>query len=232
MGGAGHGQARAIRAAGEAGSRRPRARAAGPGAIPGRAGRDPDRAHAGRRHDPAPASHADQRVLAVLRLLPHLCRRQGQARDTLPGGSGDYLHGGPPGRRGRRLFLTSGVPGRPVRAMDRMLAAVDILRKREGFSGYVHVKLLPGADSDQVREAARLASRVSINLEGPTGEVVGASPERRTSPETCCPSSPWPGDCRATRGSRADPIAPRRRAPPLSSSSARRARRTGSSWAW
>jgi predicted DNA-binding helix-hairpin-helix protein len=70
------------------------------------------------------------------------------------------------------LFLTSGVPGRPVRAMDRMLAAVDILRRREGFAGYVHIKMLPGADSDQVREAARLASRVSINLEGPTSEVV------------------------------------------------------------
>jgi predicted DNA-binding helix-hairpin-helix protein len=70
------------------------------------------------------------------------------------------------------LFLTSGVPGRPIRAVDRMLAAVDILRHREGFSGYVHIKLLPGADSDQVREAVRLASRVSVNLEGPTDEVV------------------------------------------------------------
>src|SRR5213592_1594347 len=33
------------------------------------------------------------------------------------------------------LFLTSGVPGRPPRAMDRMLATVEILRRREGFSG-------------------------------------------------------------------------------------------------
>src|SRR6266702_8722160 len=29
------------------------------------------------------------------------------------------------------LFLTSGVPGRPQRAMDRMLATVDLLRRRE-----------------------------------------------------------------------------------------------------
>src|SRR6266436_8350035 len=29
------------------------------------------------------------------------------------------------------LFLTSGVPGRPVRATDRMLATVEILRRRE-----------------------------------------------------------------------------------------------------
>src|SRR5262245_37205030 len=70
------------------------------------------------------------------------------------------------------LFLTSGVPGRPARAVDRMLAAVDILRRREGFRGYVHVKLLPGAERDQIVEATRLADRVSINLEGPRDDVV------------------------------------------------------------
>src|SRR6202162_3235742 len=31
------------------------------------------------------------------------------------------------------LFLTSGVPGRPARATDRMLATLDILRRRERF---------------------------------------------------------------------------------------------------
>jgi predicted DNA-binding helix-hairpin-helix protein len=70
------------------------------------------------------------------------------------------------------LFLTSGVPGRPPRAVDRMLAAVEILRKREGFGGYVHVKLLPGAEREQVIQATRLATRVSVNLEGPNDAVV------------------------------------------------------------
>lgn len=65
------------------------------------------------------------------------------------------------------LFLTSGVPGKPARAMDRMLAAVEILRRKEGYQGYVHIKLLPGAEPAQVEQAARLANRVSINLEGP-----------------------------------------------------------------
>jgi predicted DNA-binding helix-hairpin-helix protein len=65
------------------------------------------------------------------------------------------------------LFLTSGVPGRAVRATDRMLATLDLLRRREGFEGYVHVKLLPGAEAAQVDEAARLANRISVNLEGP-----------------------------------------------------------------
>jgi predicted DNA-binding helix-hairpin-helix protein len=65
------------------------------------------------------------------------------------------------------LFLTSGVPGRAVRATDRMLAALDLLRRREAFEGYVHIKLLPGAEPAQVEEAARLATRISVNLEGP-----------------------------------------------------------------
>src|ERR671919_1431328 len=66
------------------------------------------------------------------------------------------------------LFLTSGVPGRPTRATDRMLATLELLRRREGFAGYIHVKLLPGAETAQVEAAARLATRISVNLEGPT----------------------------------------------------------------
>ena len=70
------------------------------------------------------------------------------------------------------LFLTSGVPGRAVRATDRMLAALDILRRRERFGGYIHIKLLPGAERAQVEEAARLANRISVNLEGPADGYV------------------------------------------------------------
>src|SRR3989441_9389650 len=70
------------------------------------------------------------------------------------------------------LFLTSGVPGRPTRATDRMLATLELLRRREGFTGYIHVKLLPGAETAQVEAATRLATRVSVNLEGPSDSAV------------------------------------------------------------
>jgi predicted DNA-binding helix-hairpin-helix protein len=77
------------------------------------------------------------------------------------------------------LFLTSGVPGRPSRMTDRMLATLDLLRRREGFRGYVHLKLLPGAEPAQVESAVRLASRVSINLEAPgAGYVRALAPEK------------------------------------------------------
>src|SRR5688500_16701399 len=70
------------------------------------------------------------------------------------------------------LFLTSGVPGRPHRATDRMLATLDLLRRREDFGGYIHIKLLPGAEPAQVDEAARLATRISVNLEAPSDAYV------------------------------------------------------------
>jgi predicted DNA-binding helix-hairpin-helix protein len=70
------------------------------------------------------------------------------------------------------LFLTSGVPGRAVRATDRMLAALALLRERERFDGYIHIQLRPGAEPAQVDEAARLASRISVNLEGPSDAYV------------------------------------------------------------
>jgi predicted DNA-binding helix-hairpin-helix protein len=70
------------------------------------------------------------------------------------------------------LFLTSGVPGRPTRATDRMLATLEILRRREGFAGYIHIKLLPGAEVAQVEAAAQMATRISVNLEGPTDDHV------------------------------------------------------------
>jgi len=77
------------------------------------------------------------------------------------------------------LFLTSGVPGRPFRATDRMLATLDILRRREGFGGYIHIKLLPGSERAQVDEAVRLANRVSVNLESASDAYVRAlSPDK------------------------------------------------------
>jgi predicted DNA-binding helix-hairpin-helix protein len=72
------------------------------------------------------------------------------------------------------LFLTSGVPGRPTRATDRMLATLELLRRRGSFKGYIHVKLLPGAETAQVEAAAALATRVSVNLEGPSDSAVRA----------------------------------------------------------
>lgn len=68
------------------------------------------------------------------------------------------------------LFLSSGICGGAQRSMDRMLATVELVRKRYQFQGYVHLKLLPGATRAQVERAGQIAQRVSVNLEAPNIE--------------------------------------------------------------
>lgn len=66
----------------------------------------------------------------------------------------------------RGLFLSSGIVD-AHRSMDRMLATVEILRRRYEYRGYVHLKLLPGVERAQIERAVALADRVSVNLEAP-----------------------------------------------------------------
>ena len=64
------------------------------------------------------------------------------------------------------LFLSSGVIGGGVRTMDPMLATAELLRKKYRYAGYIHLKIMPGAQLAQIEQAMRLADRVSVNLEG------------------------------------------------------------------
>lgn len=67
----------------------------------------------------------------------------------------------------KALFLSSGLGGNAVRAMDRMIETVEIVRRRYAFRGFIHLKILPGAQYAQVERAAQIAQRISINLEAP-----------------------------------------------------------------
>ncbi|MCE5258165.1 MAG: radical SAM protein [Chloroflexi bacterium] len=69
--------------------------------------------------------------------------------------------------RASGLFLSSGLCGNAGRATERMLATVELLRKRYEYRGYIHFKLLPGVDDALIECALRVAQRVSINLEAP-----------------------------------------------------------------
>lgn len=70
----------------------------------------------------------------------------------------------------RGLFLSSAISGHAGRSMDRMLATVELLRRRYQFRGYVHLKILPGVSMAHVEQAIRLATRVSVNLEAPSAQ--------------------------------------------------------------
>ena len=68
------------------------------------------------------------------------------------------------------LFLSSGIAGGGLRTQDQLLDTAEILRNRLGFRGYIHLKIMPGAEKAQVERAMQLADRVSINLEAPNSE--------------------------------------------------------------
>jgi len=64
------------------------------------------------------------------------------------------------------LFVSSGVGRDAEASMGEVLETVGLVR-RQGFGGYVHTKILPGATREQVRRAAELSTRLSVNLEAP-----------------------------------------------------------------
>jgi len=63
------------------------------------------------------------------------------------------------------LFLSSGVTSTPDGTMDRLLAVAWLLRRKERFRGYLHLKIIPGASDAAITEAVSLASAVSLNIE-------------------------------------------------------------------
>jgi predicted DNA-binding helix-hairpin-helix protein len=65
------------------------------------------------------------------------------------------------------LFLSSGVLGSPDATMDRLNSVARLLRKKHGFRGYIHLKIIPGASDAAIEEAVSLASAVSLNIETP-----------------------------------------------------------------
>lgn len=76
------------------------------------------------------------------------------------------------------LFLSSAVFGSPDKVMERMVAIAKTLRQDEGFGGYVHLKAIPGASLELMRQAGLYADRVSVNIELPSEESL-----KRLAPE-------------------------------------------------
>ncbi|AMQ00778.1 DNA modification/repair radical SAM protein [Pedobacter cryoconitis] len=66
------------------------------------------------------------------------------------------------------LFLSSGIFKNADFTMERLLRIVKKLRLEERFNGYIHLKTIPGASEELIREAGMYADRMSINLEMPT----------------------------------------------------------------
>jgi putative DNA modification/repair radical SAM protein len=66
------------------------------------------------------------------------------------------------------LFLSSGIFKNADYTMERLVRIVKKLRIEERFNGYIHLKTIPGASEELLKEAGLYADRMSINLEMPT----------------------------------------------------------------
>jgi predicted DNA-binding helix-hairpin-helix protein len=68
------------------------------------------------------------------------------------------------------IFLSSGIVKNGTFTQDKLIDTAEILRNKLHFKGYIHLKIMPGAEYAQVERAMQLADRVSINLEAPTSD--------------------------------------------------------------
>ena len=80
------------------------------------------------------------------------------------------------------LFLSSGIISSPNYTMEQIVEVARSLRADHDFRGYIHLKTIPDADPDLVRQAGSHADRISINVELPT--VSGLT---RLAPEKSAP---------------------------------------------
>ncbi len=65
------------------------------------------------------------------------------------------------------LFLSSGIIRSPNYTMERIVEVARRLREEHDFRGYIHLKTIPDADPELVRQAGLHADRISINVELP-----------------------------------------------------------------
>lgn len=66
------------------------------------------------------------------------------------------------------LFLSSGIFKDPDYTMERLVLIARKLRTEHKFNGYIHLKTIPGASDELIKEAGLYADRLSVNIEMPT----------------------------------------------------------------
>lgn len=68
------------------------------------------------------------------------------------------------------LFLSSGIISSPDYTMELIYTAINMLRTKYRFQGYIHVKGIPGTSPELIEKLGNIVDRMSVNLEFPTGD--------------------------------------------------------------
>jgi len=78
------------------------------------------------------------------------------------------------------LFLSSGIFKDADYTMERLVAIARTLRTVHQFNGYIHLKAIPGASEELLKEAGLYADRLSVNVEMPTEQSLALlAPEKK-----------------------------------------------------
>lgn len=97
------------------------------------------------------------------------------------------------------IFLSSSVFDGAIKTQDQLLDTAAILRKRYDFRGYLHLKIMPGAEKAQVERAMILADRLSVNLEAPHAKALAIlAPQKDLATELLAPLK-WIEDIRTSK---------------------------------
>jgi len=107
-------------------------------------------------------------------------------------------------RRVEGIFLSSSVRGSADRTMEQMITAIEIIRFKYAFPGYVHLKILPGTQKGAIERAVELADRVSLNLEAPSPERLAYLSEAKDFENDLLKRLHWARECIT-----AQPVQPR-----------------------
>ena len=97
------------------------------------------------------------------------------------------------------IFLSSGILKDGIFTQDKLIDTAEILRNKLSFRGYIHLKIMPGAEFAQVERAMQLADRVSINLEAPTTETLEKLAPRKLFVEELMQPLKWINQIRQTQ---------------------------------
>jgi predicted DNA-binding helix-hairpin-helix protein len=97
------------------------------------------------------------------------------------------------------LFLSSGIVRGGVSTQDKLIATAELLRKKYKYQGYIHLKIMPGIEKEQLFESMHYASRISINLEAPNGHRLSLLAPKKTFQSELIEPIKWAAEIRRTK---------------------------------
>jgi predicted DNA-binding helix-hairpin-helix protein len=100
------------------------------------------------------------------------------------------------------IFLSSGIIHGGLTTQDKLIATAEILRSKYQYRGYLHLKIMPGAEKAQVERTMQLADRVSINLEAPNTKRLALLAPRKQFMEELLQPLRWVQEIRQTQPAR------------------------------